>query len=488
MLLMMGVSLYTVKVVLNTLGAVDYGIYNVVGGVVSMFSFLSGTMASASQRFFAFELGRKNYEQLKKTFSMTMTIYAMIAVVILILSETVGLWFLNTRMTIPPERMEAANCIYQFSILSFMMTMFTVPYNASIIAHERMNVYAWVSIIEVVLKLAIVYILVVFSADKLKLYAVLTFSVTTLVTLIYRTYCKRKFEECRFSFCWDKKLLKEIINYSGWSLLGNSVSVVRNQGISILMNIFFNPVVNAAQAIATQINVTLMNFTNNFYTAVRPQIVKNYSSNNINELSKLIYSSAKYAYYLMFLLSIPIIFETQYILGLWLKNIPQYTVIFTQIIIINTLIEVINSPIIATIQATGNLKWYQLTTATVQLLLLPLAYICYKFNLPPYCAYYVMILLSLIGNVPRLIIFHKITSVSAFDYLKKVILNICIVSIIAIIPLMALYQCFDETFLRMFLVLLYDLFIVPIIIYFVGLERNERTYIIHYIHYQIENK
>jgi O-antigen/teichoic acid export membrane protein len=274
MILTMLVSLYTVRVVLNTLGVVDYGIYNVVGGVVAMFSFLSSTMASASQRFFAFELGRRDYDKLKQAFSLTLLIYIGIAILILVLSETVGLWFLNTQMTVPEERMNAANWVYQFSIFSFIMTILTVPYNSAIIAREHMKVYAYVSIIEVVLKLIIVYLLVFFSFDKLKLYAVLTFFVACLITFIYRTYCKRRFKECIYFFYWDANKFKEILSFAWWNMIGAMANIFKTQGINILLNVFFNPVINAARAIAFQVNSALTNFTNNFYMAVRPQITK----------------------------------------------------------------------------------------------------------------------------------------------------------------------------------------------------------------------
>lgn len=478
MLLIMGVSLYTVRVVLNTLGIVDYGIYNVVGGIVAMFSFLSNSMASASQRFFSYELGQGNYEQLKKIFSITMSMYAGIAMVILILAETVGLWFLNTHMTIPSGRMEAANWIYQFSILSFMMTMFTIPYNALIIAHERMKVYAYVSIVEVLLKLLIAYMLVAFAFDKLKLYAVLLFCVTGIITLIYRSYCGRRFKESKFSYYWDPILFKTMITYSGWNLLGVSVGMVRNHGVNILINLFFNPAVNAAQAIATQINVTLMNFTSNFYTAVRPQIVKNYSSNNIDNLSQLVYSSARYSFYLMLILATPLIFEPDYILRLWLGgDSPSYAAVFIRIITINTLVEVINSPIITTIQASGQLKWYQLTTSVIQLLIIPLTFLCYKLNLEPYWAYYIMIGLSLISNIPRLIIFQKVSTISGWLYIKKVVSNIVVLLLSALIPMGALfYYCYDSKF-RFAGVILYSLIVIPVITYFIGLESKERSFL-----------
>jgi O-antigen/teichoic acid export membrane protein len=302
MLLTMAVSFYTVRVVLDTLGVRDYGIYNVVGGVVTMFSFLSATMASASQRFFAFEIGRKNFEQLKKTFGITMTIYFIIGLVILILAETVGLWFLNTRMTIPLERLEAARWVYQFSILSFMVTMFSIPYNAAIVAHERMNAYAYVSIMEVLLKLGAVYMLVAFSFDKLKLYSILIFVVISITSMTYRIYCRKNFEECRVSFYWEKGLFKEIVTYSGWNLFGALASIFNNQGINIMLNLFFGPVVNAAQAIAYQINTAINQFVQNFLMAARPQITKYYANGELEQMLKLVFQSSKISFFLLFIM------------------------------------------------------------------------------------------------------------------------------------------------------------------------------------------
>lgn len=478
MLLTMGVSLYTVRVVLNTLGAVDYGIYNVIGGVVIMFSFISNSMASASQRFFAVELGRENYTQLNRIFSLTMLIYILIAVVIVVLAETLGLWFLNTKMSIPAGRMEAANWVYQFSILSLVMTMFTTPYNALTIAHEKMNMYAYVSILEVVLKLTIVYLLVVFSADKLKLYSILMFGVTTTITFVYRTYCRRRFKESKFVYYWDKALFRQIIGYSGWSLLGVSIGVVRNHGVNILINLFFNPVVNAAQAIATQINATLMNFSNNFYMAMRPQIIKSYSANKTAELSQLVFSSAKFAFYVMLFLAIPLLFETDYILNLWIKNnVPTYTVVFVRIITINTLIEVINSPVITTIQASGQLKWYQLTTSVIQLMILPITYIFYKNNMEPQWAYYTMVVLALISNIPRFRVFQKVSSISGKDYLNKVVLGIVTLLVVGVVPLLLLYNYYIDSPHRMIIVALYDILVIPPLVYFVGLDHKERSFV-----------
>jgi len=478
MLLTMGVSLYTVRVILKTVGVVDYGIYNVVGGIVVMFSFLSSTMSSASQRFFAFELGQGNREQLKRTFSMTMTIYILIAAAILLLAETVGLWFLNTQLTIPAERMEAARWVYQFSILAFMMTMFTVPYNAAIIAHENMRVYAYVSIIDVILKLVIVYLLVLFSFDKLQLYAVLTFSVTTLVTLIYRTYCIRKFEECRYSFYWEKPLFRKILSYSGWNLLGALSSVGKNQGINILLNVFFGPTINAARGIAYQVQSVVLNFGNNFFTAVRPQIIKSYAAKQHDELMRLVFQSTKFSFYLLLFLSLPLLLQTNFILGLWLDKVPDFTIVFIQLVIIDTLLELLMNPIVTLVQATGKVKWYQVAVGGVRLLCLPIAFIFLKLDFGPEAVFYILVVNTILCNVLRVIMAKKLVDFDLKGYFKQVVLIMAVVSFISFVfpKLVQEYLIGTstiESFIMVFITVIFSFF--SIIVF--GLNRDERKFI-----------
>lgn len=481
MLLIMGVSLFTVRVVLDTLGVVDYGLYNVVGGIVAMFTFLSSTLSSASQRFFAFELGRDNSQQLKKIFSVTLVIYVVMAIIILIIAETIGLWFLNNKLTIPESRIEAVQWVYQFSILSFIATLMAIPYNATIIAHEKMKVYAYVSIIQVVLKLAIVYMLFMFSIDKLKLYSVLTFGVTLLTTLIYYLYSSRKFKECHFNFYWDNNLFKEIIGYSGWNIIGALSNILRDQGVNILINIFFNPAINAARGIAYKINSTLLQFTNNFYVAVKPQITKSYSSGDKEYMKQLVIRSAKVAYFLMLFLSIPILIETNFILGIWLKELPEYVIIFSRLAIINSLIDVMNLPLVATVQATGRIKLYQTTISLIYILNLPISYIFLKVGYPPQTTILVSILLSTISFIPRLIIFEKITKISAGLIFKNAFLKAIIVSICSLVFPFIIYFLLEEGFVRFILVSLTDVFITAIIIYYIGLTKDEKFFVINYI-------
>ena len=298
-ILIMLVSLYTVRVVLNVLGAEDYGIYNVVAGVVTMFSFLSGAMATASQRYFSFDLGKNDTEHLKTTFSVTFQIYLLLAFAIIVLAETVGLWFVNNKLVIPAERMNAANWIFQAAIVSFLLTLITTPYMACIIAHENMNVYAYVSIVEAGLKLAIVFLLKVLPYDKLIVYGLLLASVALINTSIYRLYCHKHYSECKFRFVKDRLLFKEIISYSGWNLFGTVANVAKNQIINILLNIHFGAIVNAARGIASQVNVAVSSFGQNFTTALRPPIIKSYASNEKESAFSLVFRGRKFTFFLM---------------------------------------------------------------------------------------------------------------------------------------------------------------------------------------------
>jgi len=446
-----------------------------------MFSFLSGTMATASQRFFAFELGRKNYDQLKKTFSMTMTIYVLIGIVIFILAETVGLWFLNNKMTIPVERMEAANWIYQFAILSFMVTMFGVPYNAAIIAHERMNIYAYMSIIEASLKLTIVYILLVTTFDKLKLYAILIFIVTTLITFICKIYCRIKFDECRFKFYWSKSLFKEIVNYSGWNLFGALANVFNNQGVSIMLNIFFGPIVNAALAIAFQVNSSINQFVQNFIIAVRPQITKYYASGQKEQMLKLILQSSKFSFLLLFIITMPVLLETHFVFTLWLKKTPEYVISFTRFIIISTLIDTLSYPLMAAAQATGKIKRYQATVGGVMLLNLPLSYLFLRLGYPSYIIFVLGIFNSITCLLLRLFLLKKMISLQFVSYFNFVIIPITLSSFFSYLIPCFIFINFDESILRFLVNGFVGLLVSLFVIYILGLSKNEKNYIVEVI-------
>ncbi len=477
MLLTMAVSLYTSRIVLNTLGVEDFGIYNVVGGFVTMFGFLNSAMASATQRFLSFEIGRNDNIQLRNVFSMSVNIHFIIAFVILIFAETVGLWFVNTQLTIPTERMIAARWVYQFSILALMVNMVSVPYDAIIIAQERMKVFAWISIIQVSLKLLIVFMLVWFGFDKLKLYAVLIFGVALIIRLIYGFYCSRNFKETKFRWFWDKALYNILMSYAGWNLWGNFAGVTIGQGINVLLNIFFGPVVNAARGIAYQVQGAVNGFVQNFQMAMNPQIIKSFASDDIKYMHQLIYQGAKYSFFLLFALSLPILLETEIILKLWLKIVPEYTVIFTQLVIVNVLIDCISGPLMTAAQASGKIKLYQGMVGGLLILILPISYLFLNLGFPPQVTLYVNICISIIALYARLKIVSPLVNLSIFEYIKNVVLKVLPVAMISvIIPCIILHYVPQGTH-RLLIVGSSAVISVLATIYTFGLSHSERQFI-----------
>jgi O-antigen/teichoic acid export membrane protein len=477
MLLTMAVTLYTSRIVLKVIGVEDFGIYNVVGGFVTMFGFINSAMASATQRFLSFEIGRKDMEQLKNMFSMSVNIHFIIAIAIFIFAETIGLWFVKTKLTIPPERTIAALWVYQFSILALMVNMVSVPYNAIIIAHERMNVFAWVSIFEVSLKLIIVFMLVWFGFDKLKLYAILMFGVVLIIRLIYGIYCGNNFKESKFKYYWNKPLFKKLINYAGWNLWGNAASVIMGQGVNILLNIFFGPAINAARAIAYHVSVAVNSFVQNFQMALNPQIIKSYSANNLKYMHLLIFQGAKYSFFLLFALSLPILLETEIILKIWLKIVPEYTVTFTQLVIINILIDSISGPLMTAAHASGRIKLYQGVVGGMLLLILPVSYIFLKFGFAPEVTLYISIAMSFIALFVRLRIVSRLVNLSFGEYFINVIFRIIPVSIITIILTLIIQHFLAQGFFRLVIVFFSAEISIIIAIYLLGLQRHEQQFI-----------
>jgi O-antigen/teichoic acid export membrane protein len=476
-ILIMLVSLYTVRVVLNTLGAEDYGIYNVVGGVVAMLGFLSGTMASASQRFFAYELGQNNIKHLQELFSLTLFVYIGIALFILVLGECVGVWFINSKLTIPESRMDAANWVFQCSLLSFMVTIVSIPYQAVIIAREAMSIYAFVSLGESLIKLLIVYLLPIIMFDKLKIYAVLMCCIAFFTTTFYYLYCRKKFKESVYHFYWNSKELKEIISFAWWNMIGAIAGILRNQGVNVLLNIFFNPAVNAARAVAYQINSALSTFSNNFYIAVKPQIVKYYSNDELNKMNNLVIKSSKLSFYLIMLLSIPFLLETEYVLRLWLKVIPDYTIIFTRLIIINTLIDIFNAPLGSVMQATGKIKAYQLIVGISLLMNFPIAYIFLLLGYSPEITMIISIAISILCITPRLYFVRKHAKISLRIYFFNVFCIAAGIFLLSSIVPTVIFLMIGSSIYRLLLIVLSDLIISSGIIYTIGLTKDERMVI-----------
>lgn len=432
-ILTMVVSLYTSRVVLNALGVDDYGIYNVVGGVVLMFAFLNSTMASASQRFLAYDIAQGNEQRLKQTFGLTFLSYIIVAVIAIVLCESVAVWFLNTKLNIPADRIEAANWVLQCSIFMFVLNILTTPFLSAIIARERMGVYAYASIVDALLKLIAVYMLTVIPSDKMKVYGLLMLAVTFSMTAFYAIYCRGRFCECKCLYYYEKRRLREMFSFAGWNVLGSIANITRSQGINIVLNIFFNPAVNAARGIAYHVNSAIASFSNNFYTAVRPQIIKTFAVKEYEQMFNIIFYSSRLAYYLLFIISLPVLLLTDELLTYWLVNPPELSVLFVQLTIVNSLIEVLNYPLVNGLQACGKIRGYQIFISVSYLMVLPIAFCLYKLGYPPETAMVVNIVIVTSCSIPRLLFCKKYIRLDILEYCKNVIVRIFIVTILGLI-------------------------------------------------------
>ena len=468
MLFLMIISLYTSRIVLNALGVEDFGIYNVAGGVVAMFSILSGSLSAAISRFITYELGKNNILKLKVIFSSAITIQIGLGIVIVFFAETIGIWFLNTQMNIPIERMVAANWVLQFSIITFIINLISVPYNAVIIAHEKMSAFAYISIFEAIGKLPI---------DKLIFYAILMCVVAIAIRLLYGYYCKRHFDECRFHFIWNKQIFQQIFSFAGWNFIGASSAVLRDHGGNIIINLFCGPTVNAARGIAFQVNNAIQGFVSNFMTALNPQITKSYAVKNYTYMMTLIFQGARLSFYMLLLLSLPIIINTHYLLTLWLNTVPEHTVLFVRLVLIFAMSESISGPLITAMLATGNIRNYQIIVGGLQMLNLPISYILLSLGAIPETVLIVAVLISQCCLMARLYMLKKMIKLKIKDYLKKVYFNIITVSIIAIILPICMQERLAENFINFLLSSLICMLCTYLSIYYIGCSYEERKFI-----------
>lgn len=477
MILTMLVTLYTSRVILNTLGVEDFGIYNVVGGIATMLSFFNGAMSSATQRFLSYDIGLGNLSQLRNTFNAALFIHICIALFIFILGETIGLWVVKSYLVIPTERMDAAIWVYHFAILSFMITIIQVPYNATIIAHERMNMYAYFSILEVTLKLLIVFMLAWISYDKLKLYGILHFLVVFGVFILYKIYTSRKFEETKFILVKDWTLFKTMISFSGWSLFSNIAFVAKGQMVGIILNMFFGPVVNAAQAVANQVQGGLNNFSSNFQLAVNPQIIKSYASNDTNYFTSLIVLSAKFSYFLLLFLSLPIIVEIDQVLKLWLKTVPDFADSFTILLLITVLLDSMSRSLRTAIQATGRIKLYESVIGTISILTLPVSYLFLKMGFHANIVFIVNILIAIIDLFLRLYNAHKLIDFPILIFLNEVVVKNIIITFFCLSLPVILKNVMNESLSRLIIISIVSLIWNTLIIFMIGLNKSEKKII-----------
>jgi O-antigen/teichoic acid export membrane protein len=422
MALIMCVGLYTVRAILDLLGVTDYGIYNVVGGVVGMFSFLSGTLATSSQRYFSIAIADGNLEKLRRQFSLNITIYLYIIIGVVILLETVGLWFLNYRVNIPADRLSIANVVYQISIVTFAVQLMTVPYNAMVISYEKMSAFAYIGICEALFKLVIVFILSAISYDKLMIYGWLILISNVGIAVAYIIYCKRRLQGSDYHYYWNASEAIQLFKFTGWHFLGTISVVVRSQGINLLISVFFAPAVNAARAIAYQVYSAISQLAGNFFVAVKPQMYKAYANNELSALYTLINRSTAICVFLVSIMSVPVVLNTDYILSIWLKDVPDYAVIFTILVIANGIIDSTGNSTICPALATGNIKKFYIVTGSLYILNLPISYVFLKFGCAPTITMIVSTVISMVTVVMRAVLLKELIAFPLkpyFSYLIK---------------------------------------------------------------------
>jgi O-antigen/teichoic acid export membrane protein len=481
MLLIMGISLYTSRLILETLGIEDFGLYSVVGGIVALFGIINGALSAGSSRFITFELGRNDQISLKKTFNVSFAIHALIALFVFVIAETLGLWYVNTFLIVPEGRLHAANWVYQFSIISSMLSLTQVPYSAVIIARERMNIYAAVSIAEAIYKLLLVFFLrYIKMADKLILYGLLICIGNALVQSYYRFYCVHNFDECRLALVREKNIYKNMLSFSLWDVMGSFTVQGNSQGVNILINYFFGVAINAARGIAFQVETALTMFSSNFMTAVKPQIVKLFAEGKNEKMMSLVFEASKYSFFLIYVIALPVFLEADFLLEIWLKEPPQYTVLFLRWIIIARLIRAFATPVVQAVHASGNIKWLNIfgggTSIAIQI---PITFVLYKFGYPAVSTFIVMSIVSFVCNFIELMVLKKEISFSILQYIYKVYLAGFTVAIIVLIFSFPVYFYFPVGFLRLLLTCLISVISAGCSVFFIGVNRENRIKILN---------
>lgn len=482
MLFLMAVNLYTSRILLEALGIEDYGIYNVVGGVVTMFSIISSSITAAISRFITFELGTDNKERLSKVFSSAVIIQSILAFIVFVLIETAGLWFLRSEMNIPDNRMVAANWVFQFSILTFVINLISIPYNAAIIAHEKMNAFAYISIYEGIGKLVIAYAILVSPIDTLIFYGLSICLLSISVRFIYTIYCKRKFAECTLHWIWERSLLKEMFGFAGWNFIGAASGILRDQGGNIIINIFCGPTVNAARGIASQVSNAVHNFISGFTTAMNPQITKSYASEDKTYMMSLLYKGSKFSYYILFVLSLPLLFNTSYVVQLWLGQIPEHSINFIRLILILSMSESISNPLITAMLATGNIKKYQIIVGGINLLNLPVSYVLLRLGFLPESVFVTAIVLSQLCLWARLVLLKPMIKFDARRFILEVYLRILLVSAVSFIIPYITYTFLSNDITRFIITSLVSVSCSMLTIWVLGLSKMERSSIRKSIH------
>lgn len=477
MFIVMGVTLFTSRIILNALGVNDFGVYNVVGGMVALFGLISASLSASISRFITFELGTGNIKKLKQIFFTAVSIQLRMSILVFLIGGIIGFWFLNWKMNIADSRIVAANWVLFFSLLTLILNLVSVPYNAEIIAHEKMSAFAYVGIIEVCLKLGVAYSVYLFSDDKLIFYAFLIFLVSLIIRLIYGIYCTKNFEECKGKVKYDKRIFKDMSGFAGWTFIGTSSAAIQRQGSNILLNIFYNTALNASYAIGQQVNGAITNFSINFLIALKPQITKSYSSGDNSRLLFLIYFGSKLSFFLLWIIGLIVLIHTDYILHIWLKDVPEYTAIFVKLFILFSLCEVLSDPMITAQAATGKIRNYQICVGGFRLLDIPLAYLLLKLNMPPYAVVYSSILISVGMLILRLLFLKSDINLNINRFLVEVVLRVILVGVSSYFLTSYIVNLLPETFLFFVLKALISIMVTILCIFIMGCNQKEKKII-----------
>ena len=476
MLFSMVVSLFTSRVILNTLGVEDFGIYNVVGGIVAMFTIISGSLTSAISRFLTFELGKGDKEKLKTIFSTSVNIQLGLSAIIILIGEIVGIWFMNNQMNIPAERMMAANYILQCSLGIFVLNLLSVPYNASIVAHEKMGAYAYISILDIVLKLAVAYAIMLSPFDRLISYGVLLLAESIFIRLIYGLYSKRNFEECTYHLIYDKAVLRKMVSFAGWNFLGVTAGTLNTQGVNILMNVYFGVAVNAARGIAVQASAAISQFVQSFTTAVNPQITKSYAAGNMTYMHTLVCQSSKFSAYLFLLMAIPLSVETPEIFEIWLKNPPEYAVLFFRLSLLGTLMDsVLSNSLMTAIFATGDIKKYQVYVTICGGTVFPLTWLAYLMGASPDSTYIIYFIIYCVVLYVRLHVIQQKVHLQIKEYARRVLVKFIPVAVLSFLVPISIAYLMPASFGRILITTIVSVVITCALIYSIGLTKGERN-------------
>lgn len=475
------VSLYTSRVVLNVLGVTDYGIYSAVAGVVAMFGIVSGALSSSISRFITFEIGRGNQERLSTIFSTSVNILLVLSGIILVVCELIGVWFLNTKMNIPTERLVAANWVFQAAILSFLVSIISIPYTACIIAHEHMTAYAYISIVDAILRLIIVYLLTIIPADHLITYSILMVCVAIIIRIVYSVYCSRNFVESKYKTVLDKSLYRQMLSFTGWNFLSNGAMVFNTQGVTILVNMFFGVAMNAARGIATQVESAVLSFVTNFTTAINPQIIKSYASGELSQMFSLVCRGAKFTCFMLLMFALPLVLEAEMILKLWLVNVPDYTVLFVRLALIATIFNIVGNTGYTACQATGNIKRYSIIISSVGSLSFLLTWLVFQLGAPVESMYFVFMLVYVIVDITRLFLMRRLMNFPIRMFIKDVVLPVVTVIVLSsIIPVIGVLLM-AETHLRLLITIILCEVSIVAVVYCLGLTKSEREFVLNFV-------